>query len=86
MSNYRDYETIGLVVLVLSSVILVILNFTVGFFWAQINVAIAIIDCAADFLNVTKRIFFLSFLYFLVLCSFTISLISSVFVLSSGHY
>ena len=40
ISNDANYETIGTVVLVLSSLIFVILNFTVGFFWAQINIAI----------------------------------------------
>ena len=63
-------------------VIFLVFNFTVGFYWGQINIAIAIIDCAADFLNATRRILFLSFFYFLVICSFTISLVCSGFVLT----
>ena len=68
--------------LVILFIIFLVFNFTVGFYWGQINVAIAIIDCAADFLNATRRILFLSFFYLLVICSFTISLVCSGFVLT----
>jgi len=35
-------------------------------YWSQLEIAIAIVDCAADFFNATRRLFVLSVFYFFI--------------------
>lgn len=56
-------------------------------YWSQLEIAIAIVDCAADFFNATKRLIILSVFYFVIsFLVFLFAMAASVYVYSMSDF
>jgi hypothetical protein len=69
------------------AIFLVIFNLMLWCYWSQLEIAIAIIDCAADFFNGTKRIILVSVFYFLLtFCFFLFTIASAFYIYSMSEF